>query len=120
MSVREVRLADGEALRDGGNFWAAGEDGVVESFGPAQVFPPGRIFEDAEVVACGRRWSLTRDRLYATRAAAVAGEVAHREAMLTVRLEALKREEAALKRLYAQRAELEQWAAARPGREVAP
>jgi hypothetical protein len=115
---KSVRLACGGTLAEGGTFYADDGTGVVERHDGAQVLPPGRIFEDAEVVAGGRRWNLTRDRLYLTREAAVAGEIPDAEADLARWRRQIEGGEARLKRLYAQRAELAEWKGAWPGQEV--
>lgn len=117
--MAEVKVTCGGMLRDGMPFFAVDAEGVVERFEKAKVFPPLIVFDDALVVAdCGRRFNLSKESIYLSRADAVLGAIRDKESWNRHRREQIDKDEQVLKRLYAQRAELAEWAGQWPGTEV--
>ncbi len=115
--ARDMTLFDGCVLIEGGPFWFINDDGEAV-MAPASLILTDGLF-GAKVVGVGTGRQFGPDEIALTRGDAVASAIARLESMCSTRREALARDEARLKRLYAQRAEAKEWfAGVVPGVEV--
>lgn len=112
--ARVLKLPHGGVVVEGGTFAVLEDDGTVAEYADARLTlpPPDSPFGETYVSSGERTWLASR--CYASRRDGVRQAAARLEADLAVWRNAIARDEARLKRLYAQRAELEALDAAAP------